>query len=107
MLRRSPEWYTRYMALMTNFVENEPSSFEESVEKHVWVDAMMEEYESIVKKSVWEVVPRPKDKSVVGLRWIFKVKHVVDKEYINIRQNLWPSGTLKLRELTVRKNFLL
>ena len=25
--------------------------------------------------SVWEVVPRPTDKSIVGSRWIFKVKH--------------------------------
>ena len=36
---------------------------------------MVEEYESIVNYSVWEVVPRPIDKSVVGSRWIFKVKH--------------------------------
>ena len=35
----------------------------------------MEEYESIVKNDVWEVVPRPTDKSIVGSRWIFKVKH--------------------------------
>jgi len=62
------------MALMTELVEIEPSSFEEVVEKHVWVDAMVDKYESIVKKTVWEVVPRPKDKSIVGLRWIFKVK---------------------------------
>jgi hypothetical protein len=39
---------------------------------------MVEEYESIVKNSVWEVVPRPTDKSVVGSRWIFKVKHAAD-----------------------------
>jgi hypothetical protein len=66
------------MALMTELVETEPSSFEEAVEKPVWVDAMVEEYESIVKNNVWEVVPRPADKSVVGSRWIFKVKHAAD-----------------------------
>ena len=38
----------------------------------------MEEYKSIVKRSVWEVVPRPKDKSIVGSRWIFKVKKAID-----------------------------
>ena len=47
---------------------------EESIEKPVWVDAMVEEYESIVKNCVWELVPRPADKSKVGSRWIFKVK---------------------------------
>eukprot|EP00253_Pinus_taeda_P030622 PITA_30622 len=39
---------------------------------------MVEEYESIMKNNVWEVVPIPTDKSIVVLRWIFKVKHVAD-----------------------------
>jgi len=39
---------------------------------------MVEEYESIVKNIFWEVFPRPNDKSLVGSRWIFKVKHAVD-----------------------------
>ena len=32
-----------------------------------------------MKNSVWEVVLRPTYKSVVGSRWIFKVKHVASK----------------------------
>ena len=36
---------------------------------------MVEEYHSIMKNQVWEVVPRPKGKRVVGSRWIYKVKH--------------------------------
>eukprot|EP00253_Pinus_taeda_P021825 PITA_21825 len=40
---------------------------------------MVEEYESIMKNNVWEVVPRPTDKLVVRLRWIFKVKHAENK----------------------------
>ena len=39
---------------------------------------MNEEYESIMKNDVWDVVPRPKDKSVVTLKWIFKIKHGAD-----------------------------
>jgi hypothetical protein len=39
---------------------------------------MVEGYDSIVKKSAWEIVPRQVDKSVVGLRWIYKVKQVAD-----------------------------
>lgn len=35
----------------------------------------MVEYDSIMKKNVWEVVPRPDNKSVVCSRWIYKVKH--------------------------------
>ena len=39
---------------------------------------MIEEYKSIVKNDVWEVVPRPAGKSVVTSRWLYKVKHAVD-----------------------------
>jgi hypothetical protein len=39
---------------------------------------MMEEYASIMKNDVWEVVPRLKGQKVVGSKWIYKVKHVVD-----------------------------
>lgn len=31
-----------------------------------------------MKKNVWEVVPRPKNKVVVGSRWIYKVKHAAN-----------------------------
>jgi hypothetical protein len=31
------------------------------------------------KKNAWEIVPRPVEKSMVGLRWIYKVKQVVDE----------------------------
>lgn len=40
--RRSLDGYTRYMVLMTELVETRSSSFEEVVEKLVWIDAMVE-----------------------------------------------------------------
>ena len=39
---------------------------------------MQEEYSSIMKNDVWEVVLRPKGKSVVTSRWLYKIKHVAD-----------------------------
>ena len=56
----------------------EASSFEEAMQKPIWVDVMVEDYDSIIKNSAWEVVPRPVGKLVVGSRWIYKVKQVVD-----------------------------
>ena len=40
---------------------------------------MVEEYDSIMKNQVWEVVPRPQGKKVVGSRWIYKGKHAADE----------------------------
>lgn len=52
--------------------------FEEAVKHRVWKDAMNEEYKSIMKNNVWYVVPRPKDKSVVISKWLYKIKHGAD-----------------------------
>ena len=35
---------------------------------------MVEKYDSIIRNSAWEVVPRLKGNSIVGSRWIYKVK---------------------------------
>jgi hypothetical protein len=39
---------------------------------------MLEEYRSIIKNNVWDIVPRPKDKPVVSSKWIYKIKHAAD-----------------------------
>lgn len=64
---------------MIDLVETEPSSFEEAVEKPILVDAMVKEYYSIIKNSVLEVIPRLAKKSVVGSRWLYKVKNETDE----------------------------
>lgn len=67
-----------YVALMSELIELEPSSFQEASKHHVWRDAMVEEYSSIMKNSMWEVVPWPEGKFVVGSRWLYKIKHATD-----------------------------
>jgi hypothetical protein len=66
------------MALMCDLLENEPTCFEEAIQKKEWADAMIEEHQSIIKNDVWEIVPRSNSKDVVSSRWIFKIKHTTD-----------------------------
>jgi hypothetical protein len=40
---------------------------------------MTEEYQSIIKSDVWEIVPGPKNKDMVSSKWIYKIKHAVDE----------------------------
>lgn len=39
---------------------------------------MVEECSSIMTNDVWEVVPRPEDRSVVSSRWIYKIKYATN-----------------------------
>jgi hypothetical protein len=61
--RKRPHRFGGYVALMNNISDAEPSSFEEEDKLQVWKDSMLEEYRSIIKNNVWDIVPRPKDKS--------------------------------------------
>jgi hypothetical protein len=63
---------------MCNLLDEEPRCFEEAIQKKEWTDAMIEEYQSIIKNDVWEIVPRPKSKDVVSSKWLFKIKHAAD-----------------------------
>ena len=60
---------------MCDLVDKEYTCFEVAVQKKEWVEAMMEEYQSIMKNDVWEVVPKLEGKSVVSSKWIYKIKH--------------------------------
>eukprot|EP00253_Pinus_taeda_P007602 PITA_07602 len=42
---------------------------------------MVDEYDSIVRNIVLEVFPRPKNKSVAGFMWIYKVKQVANGSF--------------------------
>ena len=35
----------------------------------------MKQYQSIMKNDVWDTVPKPENKSVLSLKWIYKIKH--------------------------------
>ena len=48
------------------------------MQEPTWVDAKVEDYDSIVRNNAWEIVPRLVEKSVVGSRWIYKVKQAAD-----------------------------
>jgi hypothetical protein len=75
---KRPNPFSNYTDLMCDLLDEKPNCFEEAIQKKEWADAMTEEYQSIIKKNVWEIISRPKGKDVVSSKWLFKIKHVVD-----------------------------
>ena len=62
---KRPRPYSSYVALLCDIIDAEPSSYVEATNKKVCKDAIIEGYRSIMKNDVWDVVLRPKGKSVV------------------------------------------
>ena len=61
---KPPERFCSHISMVSSIQESEPSTFEEASSRQVWRDAMMEEYNSIMKNDVWEVVPK-----IEGKQW--------------------------------------
>jgi hypothetical protein len=60
---------------------NEPSNLTEAFHgknSAEWKKAAESEYKSLIDNHTWDLVPPPKDKNVIGSKWVFKVKRNVD-----------------------------
>ena len=60
---------------------DEPYTYDEAIsgsDKIKWENAMNEELSALAKNKTWELVPRPKDRKVIGCKWVYKVKRTPD-----------------------------
>ena len=52
----------------------------------------MKELDQIVKNETWELLPRPKDKNVIGTKWVFKNKMNEQGEVVRNKERLVCKG---------------
>jgi hypothetical protein len=52
----------------------EPSSYKEAILDPLWQQAIDEELSALHKTDIWDLVPLPSGKSIVGCRWVYKIK---------------------------------
>ncbi|KAJ9542807.1 hypothetical protein OSB04_029313 [Centaurea solstitialis] len=61
--------------LYVNFIsENEPKEIDDALRDPAWVSAMQEELEEFIRNNVWLLVPRPRKRTIIGSKWIFRNK---------------------------------
>jgi hypothetical protein len=65
---RSPE--QTHLAHLSTIEQN---CFEEARKDEFWNKSMDEELDQIEKNDTWELVPRPKNKNVIGTKWVFRI----------------------------------
>jgi hypothetical protein len=89
---KKPKRFSSYATYMTKLLDEEPTTFEEEVQKGQWKEAMTEEHQSIMKNELWEIVPRPKEKLVVTSKWVYKIKHAADISMDKYKERLVARG---------------
>jgi hypothetical protein len=68
---------------------------------------MTEEYQSIMKNEVWEIVPRSKNKDVVSSRWLLKIKHAIDGSIEKYKAKFVARGFFRRKALTMKRHSLM
>eukprot|EP00253_Pinus_taeda_P034944 PITA_34944 len=66
---------------------------------------MTEEYASIMKNDVWEVVSRPDGKSVVTSRWLYKIKHVANGSVEKFKARFVARGFSRVEGVNYEERF--
>jgi hypothetical protein len=65
----------------------------------------MPPWSSTMKNDVWEVVPRPEGKSVIGSRWIYKIKHAADGNIGKFKARFVAKGFSQKEEVDYDETF--
>ena len=66
---------------------------------------MHEEYQSIMKNDVWDVVPRLEGKLVVTSKWIYKIKHAADGSIKKYKSQFMARGFSQKEGINYQETF--
>jgi hypothetical protein len=83
---------------MSHIIHFDPSCYEEATSHPVWRDVMMEEYQSIMKNDVLDIVPILEGKYVVNSKWIYKIKQITDGRIERHKMRFFARGFYQWRE---------
>lgn len=89
---RLPARYRDY-ALMSNIMNvEEPIDYEQAKQHEPWINAMNDEYASIMKNQTWELVELPENKVPIGSKWLYKMKFKADGTIDKFKARLVAKG---------------
>ena len=54
--------------------QEEPKKVEEALQDADWVLAMQEELNQFERNKVWKLVPKPKNRTIIGTKWVYRNK---------------------------------
>ena len=58
-------------------IANKPTTYKQAMARDnstKWDSAMKAELEAMKEQDVWTIVPEPKDRNIVGSKWVYKIK---------------------------------
>ncbi|KAM2961779.1 hypothetical protein FF1_031321 [Malus domestica] len=70
----------------------EPSTFRTASTSPHWQSAMQEEFNALKTQGTWELVPSPPNRTIIGSKWVYKVKKNPDGSISRYKARLVAQG---------------
>ena len=70
----------------------EPATVDEALSDDGWLLAMQEELSQFQRNDVWDLVPKPHQKNIIGTKWVFRNKLNEQGEVVRNKARLVAQG---------------
>jgi len=70
----------------------EPYDLTEALQNKNWKEAMLSEYDALMKNKTWHLVPPQKGRNVIGCKWVYKIKRKSDGSLDRYKARLVAKG---------------
>ena len=70
----------------------EPRTYAQASKHPVWIEAMITEYQALLRNQTWTLVSLPLGAHIVGCRWIYKAKYKPDGSVDRFKARLVDQG---------------
>ncbi|GJW20439.1 retrovirus-related pol polyprotein from transposon TNT 1-94 [Tanacetum coccineum] len=88
----------------------EPKNVNQALKDESWIIAMYEELNQFIANDVWELVPQPKNMTIIGTKWVYKNKldenGVVSQNKARILLSYACALDIKLFQMDIKSAFL-
>ncbi|GJZ79791.1 retrovirus-related pol polyprotein from transposon TNT 1-94 [Tanacetum coccineum] len=85
----------------------EPKNIKEPKAYHSWIESMQDELNQFERLQVWELVPRPKGKNVIALKWLWKNKCDAENIVVQNKTRLVAKGYKQEEDIDFEESFAL
>jgi len=72
--RRTRSYFRQEDSMIGLISMIEPTTVDEALSDDGWILAMQEELNQFQRNDVWDLVPKPSQKNIIGTKWVFRNK---------------------------------
>jgi len=82
-----------------------PTTVDEALSDDGWILAMQEELNQFKRNDVWDLVPKPPQKNIIGTKWVFRNKMNEQGEVTRNNARLVAQGYNQQEDIDYTKTF--